>query len=32
MLAGVPLLGTGELAAHIWTKPAATMLAVDAPR
>jgi cysteinylglycine-S-conjugate dipeptidase len=31
VLAGVPLLGTGEPAERIWTRPAATVLAMDAP-
>jgi cysteinylglycine-S-conjugate dipeptidase len=31
MLAGVSLLGSGQVAEQIWTKPAATVLAIDAP-
>ena len=31
LLDGVELLGTGSLAHRIWTKPSATVLAIDAP-
>ncbi|MGI5230204.1 dipeptidase [Actinoallomurus sp. CA-142502] len=32
VLDGVPLLGSGTVAERIWAKPAATVLAIDAPR
>ena len=32
LLDGVELMGTGTLAQRLWTKPSATVLAIDAPR